>query len=294
MMVPAARQPTVPTGVQRGWLPGARLHLNEGPIDLVIGADGDPAAVRTAFAAASGRFEGLLSELVAELRVLRQPPGSAPLKGPVAQRMLQAVRQHADVFVTPMAAVAGSVADEILAAMATSPGLANAFVNNGGDIAIHLTGGETMRIGAVSEAETAVPDGFVEITTDSGIRGVATSGVDGRSFSRGIADAVTVLTHDAAAADVAATLIANAVDADHPAIHRAPAFSLDPDSDLGNRLVTTEVGRLPQTTVAEALDAGMTCAEDMRRRGLIHAALLRCQDQVRTVANIPSLEQCRS
>ena len=57
-------------------LPGNRLHLSEGPIDLVIWADGEPAAVREAYRAAERRFDGLLAELVAELPLLRTPLGS--------------------------------------------------------------------------------------------------------------------------------------------------------------------------------------------------------------------------
>ena len=56
---------------------------------------------------------------------------------------------------------------------------------------------------------------------------------------------VTVLADTAACADVAATLIANAVDLPgHGAITRAPARTLFPDSDLGAIPVTTDVGAL--------------------------------------------------
>ena len=274
-------------GVQCAPLSGGRLHLNEGPIDLVIGAEGDTAAVRAAYEAASDRFDGLLSDLVSELHLLRQPldPDGNALSGPVAERMVRAVRRHSAVFVTPMAAVAGAVADEILSAMTAVPGLSKAYVNNGGDIAFHLAPGEHFKIGAVSDVRTASPDGLVSIPADAGIRGVATSGADGRSFSLGIADAVTVLAQNAAAADVAATLIANAVDTDHPAIQRAPAWNLDPDSDLENRLVTVAVGKLPMELVAQALDAGAACADRMQQSGAIRGALLRCQGQIRAVTD---------
>ena len=266
-------------------LSGDRLHLHEGPIDLIIGAKGSPAEVHAAYAAATERFDGLLAEVVAELPALRRPVEASGISfsGPVAQRMAQAVRPHAAVFVTPMAAVAGAVADEVLAAMIAAAELDKAYVNNGGDIAFHLAPGEQMKIGAVSEVRTAVPDGFVAIPADAGIRGAATSGREGRSFSLGIAEAVTVLAENAAAADVAATLIANAVDIDHPAIHREPAHGLDPDSDLGDRLVTVAVGDLSAGAAARALDRGARCAETMLRRGVIRGALLRCRGQSRTV-----------
>ena len=83
------------------------------------------------------------------------------------------------------------------------------------------------------------------IDADDPARGIATSGRHGRSFSLGIADAVTVLARTASQADAAATIIANAVDLPgHPAIVRCPANELQPDSDLGARLVTRDVGAL--------------------------------------------------
>jgi len=275
---------TSPT-YQASILPGRRLHLHEGPIDLVIGVAGDAAAVGKAHALASGRFDGLLSSLVAELPALRSPVSATGpvLHGAVAQRMLAATRPHCARFVTPMAAVAGAVADEVLGAMASLPGLTRAYVNNGGDIAIHLSAGETIRLGTVSSLAAAAPDGFVTLSGSDAIRGIATSGAGGRSFSLGIADAVTILAHDAASADVAATLIGNAVNVDHPAIERAPASSLDPDSDLGEQLVTLRVGALPPDAISQALNAGMAVAQDMLDRDLIYGGLLCLGDQTSSV-----------
>ena len=139
-------------------------------------------------------------------------------------------RQH---FITPMAAVAGAVAEEMLAALTQGRDLAKAYVNDGGDIALHLAPGERFSIGIVAELAAPAIAGRAEIAASDAVRGIATSGQGGRSFSLGIADAVTVLARRAAEADAAATLIANAVDLDHPAIQRRPASSLDPDSDLG-------------------------------------------------------------
>jgi ApbE superfamily uncharacterized protein (UPF0280 family) len=268
---------------QCAMLPGERLHLQEGPIDLVIGAEGEAAAIRAALTKAANRFDGLLSQLAAELPALRSPADKTGpvLHGDVARRMLAAVRPHWPTFVTPMAAVAGAVADEILAAMASTPGLAKAYVNNGGDIAVHLMPGECMTIGAVSRL--AAPDGFVKLTGGDGIGGIATSGAGGRSLSLGVADAVSVLARNAAMADAAATLIANAVDVDHGAVTRAPAAALDPDSDLGEKLVTVQVGDLPEKAVSTALCGGVAVARTMLKRKLISGALLCCQDKFRTV-----------
>ena len=266
-------------------LPGNRLHLAEGPIDLIIWADGEPPAVTEAYRAAKRRFDGLLAELVAELPLLRAPltDGLPRLQGPIARRMAEACWPHRAYFITPMAAVAGAVAEAILAAMTAATPLVRAYVNDGGDIALHLTPGTSLAIGVVRSLEKAVPEGEVRITHAMPVRGIATSGRHGRSFSLGIADAVTVLARDAPAADVAATLIANAVNIDDPAIVRRPARDLDPDSDLGDLRVTMDVGPLEPERIAAALDAGVARAEEMRRRGLIEAALLTLRGEWRSV-----------
>ena len=199
---------------------GRRLHLQHGPIDLVVEAFGPRDEVGAAYRQARDRFGSILSELVGELAILRKPlvPSGHPVwqpDGAVAARMAAAVRPHGDVFVTPMAAVAGAVADDVMASMVAGRDLQKAYINNSGDIAVHLTPGETLRLGIVSELFSMSAEDTAEIGFGQPVRGIATSGWQGRSFSFGIADAVTVLAGTAAAADVAATLIANAVDAGH-------------------------------------------------------------------------------
>ncbi|NGO51455.1 UPF0280 family protein [Allomesorhizobium camelthorni] len=264
------------TGPLASWLEdGRRLHLNHGPIDLIIEAFGDASEMHAAYGQAVARFETILTELVRELPELRSPAGLRPrgFAGPTAQRMERAVCPHAKTFITPMAAVAGSVADEIMAAMLAGRALQKAYVNNGGDSALHLADAQSVTI-AIAGTGHGLAD-RVTIRAEDPVRGVATSGWRGRSHSLGIADAVTVLAKDAAAADAAVTIIANAVDLPgHPAVERAPASLLQPDSDLGERLVTVGVGALSGAEVAEALDAGLALAEDCRERGLIHAAAL--------------------
>ena len=266
-------------------LPDGRLHLQHGPIDLILGADADPAARRAAFRAAATRFATVLGELCAELAGLRAEagPGAPLLRGPVARRMAAAARPHAvRCFITPMAAVAGAVADEILAAMVAGAPLGRAFVNNGGDIALHLWPGERFRIGMLDRPDRPGLFGAAEVHAGSPVRGLATSGWRGRSFSLGIADAVTVLAATAAEADAAATVIANAVDLPgHPAIRRMPAAELQPDSDLRSRRVTTAVGTLTPGEIGRALDGGARVAGRLLQDGLMVAAAMHCQGVTR-------------
>ena len=274
-----------------GLLPdGRRLHLQHGPIDLVIEAFGPRDEIGAAYRQARTRFETVLTELVEELAVLRQPvrdprPGVA---GPTAIRMMDAVWPHRDTFVTSMAAVAGSVADEVMASLIDGRSLDKAYINNSGDISVYLTPGQTLRLGIVGQLFRPAIDGTAELSFDRPVRGVATSGWQGRSWSFGIADAVTVLAESAAAADVAATLIANNVNVEHPTIERAPAWELDDQTDLGSRLVTVDVGRLDTEAVESALSKGMQTAQNMCDCGLITAAVLVLKDEIRAIGDVPA------
>lgn len=305
-----------------------RLHLQHGPIDLIVEAFGAADEVERAYAQAIDRFGDILPALVGELTVLRRPMGEAYplLQGPVARRMAEAVWPHRARYITPMAAVAGAVADEMLEALVRGRTLAKAYVNDGGDIAIHLTPGHSLRAGIVADSLsspfkwgstpsygamgscaaqhnltppstiTSTPphmngevghktlDGVALLTHERPVRGIATSGRGGRSFSLGIAESVTVLAATAAAADAAATMIANAVNAEHPAIERRSARDLDPDSDLGELPVTVAVGDLPPEIAAVALDRGRTEARRLRLCGLIDSAALSLEGQWRIEA----------
>ncbi|CAI2931637.1 UPF0280 family protein [Aminobacter niigataensis] len=261
---------------QASWLPdGRRLHLNHGPIDLIVEGFGAKDDLRAAYGQAVERFQTILPELVEELAELRRPASTSPRRfaGPTARRMEAVVAPLAEQFITPMAAVAGSVADEMLAAMVAGRRLDRAYVNNGGDIALYLAPGQPMSA-AIAGTGHGLADRMT-IRWQDPVRGIATSGWRGRSFSLGIADAVTVLAANGAAADAAATLIANAVDLPgHPAIARRPACDLAPDSDLGDRPVTTGVGLLTPPEIDRALDAGLAAADQMRRQGSIQTAVL--------------------
>jgi uncharacterized protein len=266
---------------------GRRLHMQDGPIDLIVEGFGEAREIKAAYQAAAGRFATVLDELCSELTFLRQPAtvdGPLP-EGSVARRMAGAVRPYAARhFITPMAAVAGAVAEEILEAMTSSAKLSRAYVNDGGDIALHLAPSEKFVVGMLERPDRPSLFGTTTIDFEKPIRGIATSGWRGRSFSLGIADAVTVLADTAAMADAAATIIANAVDLPGNAkIGRVRACDLAPDSDLGERLVTQSVGQLSSHEICEALAAGERVAESLRLVGLIRAAALNLQGEVRVV-----------
>lgn len=286
-------------------LADGRLHLQHGPIDCIVEAWGERSEIEAAYAQAVDRFAQLLPVLAGELGLLRSPVYSSypPVRGPVAKRMVAAVWPHRAVFITPMASVAGAVADELLAALVQGRSLHKAYVNDGGDIAVHLQDAHEFDIGIADDPTlralaggrvlaggVPVLAGGLRIRYVDPVRGIATSGWRGRSQSLGIADAVTVLARTAAAADAAATLIANAVNVEHPAIRRAPARAMKEDSDLGDLLVTIEVGALPSAVVEAALDAGHSRACQLCVQGLIEAAFLSLNGKWRTVNALTAAE----
>jgi len=286
-----------------------RLHLQHGPIDLIIGVDGAVSLEleayyrHHAYALAHRRFQTVLDELVSELPLLKSQafPDSSMPNGSAARRMMAAVLPFAEThFITPMAAVAGAVADEVLAAMVSGFPPENRprriYVNNGGDIALHLDAGAEFRVGMSREDGREL--GAFAVDASQPTRGIATSGRGGRSLSMGIADSVTVLARNAAEADAAASLVANAVNLpNHPQVTRARAIDVVDDSDLGEHLVVTGCGELAYHEIGQALEAGATVAERFISGGLIHRAALFLKDHGRIVDpdqnDSPALESKR-
>lgn len=252
--------------------------MQQGPIDLIISACGDQDSVAQAYHYAHKAFGTVLSDLVAELPFLReeQPSVSARPVCAVARRMVKAATQCQDLeSLTPMIAVAGSVADHILDAMLQAPSLSRVYVNNGGDIALWLAPDQSFTIGICDDVRSGSISTNLTLQANHRINGIATSGWQGRSHSLGIADAVTVLASCAADADVAATLIANAVDVpESTAVQRLPANELSPDSDLGTRLVTVAVDALTGAESELALQRGRAKACELLSRQTISAAYI--------------------
>jgi ApbE superfamily uncharacterized protein (UPF0280 family) len=272
------------------WLPdGKRLHLSDGPIDLIVEAFGDQDQIQNAYRAAATRFVTVLDELCRELPLLRKPMllDSVLPTGVVARRMADAVAPFASrCFITPMAAVAGAVAEEILAEMTSASYLTRAYVNNGGDIAFYLASGQHFVAGMIERPDRPSLLGTITLRSDQPSRGIATSGWRGRSFSLGIADAVTVLARSASLADATATVVANAVDLPgHLGIVRQPACELAPDSDLGSIPVTRSVGELTEDEIQEALDSGARVAEELLASDLISSAALSLQSHSRIISS---------
>jgi len=246
-----------------------RLFLNHGPIDIVLEAFGKDKPL--AYEKAKKYFSTLLNELVLDMDLLKKEVvPHRHFNNKISQSMQNATEKFYPDFITPMAAVAGSVADNILNVLVKDTKLEKAYVNNGGDVSFYLTENQTVKSSLAS-----IPNIIAEIDYKDKSRGIATSGWRGRSFSLGIADSVTVLADNAAMADAAATMIANSVNIkNHPLIIKKPAEEIYEDSDLKNLMVTVEVGDLKQSEIEDALRNGNEVGKTYLENGLINSALI--------------------
>jgi len=258
-----------------------------GPMTLTISAwaGGQP---RPVIAAQAARVALRLLAVLADFqKYLKRPVAELPLERP-APAVAARARDAAAALgrgLTPLAAVAGAVADE-LARVSLDLGADKVIINNGGDIALRLGPGQSAQVGlrasagqeAGEKTEAKAPLlGRLNIAAADGIGGVATSGWGGRSFSLGLADAVSVWARSAALADAAATALGNAVKAEVAGVTRRPARELDPASDLGDTLVTIAVPDLSDAERAAALAAGRAEALKMRDEGALLGCLIALQ-----------------
>lgn len=262
-----------------------RLRVEWGPVSLVLAARWAGAPPPDGLEAGGRGALEFLEELAAYRRLLaadvRRIRNPAALPASV-RSLVEAARPFAGEFVTPLAAVAGAVADRV-ADLLAERGAAWAVVSNGGDVALRLAPGEAASVGLVPRVDAAEPVVQVQVTAEDGVGGAATSGFGGRSHTLGIADAVTVFAERAAPADAAATIAANAVDVDSPAVTRLPAEELDPETDLRGLRVTRAVGPLTRGEIDRALDRGAAWVRTRVEEGLVRGAVLSLQGHWRTV-----------
>jgi ApbE superfamily uncharacterized protein (UPF0280 family) len=195
------------------------------------------------------------------------------------RRMIEATKKMGESDLTPLAAVAGAASD-VVADFIFSRGGTKIIVDNGGDVAIRLREGEVARVGVKTEIEAKNPAYLISIDSTMGIGGVATSGLGGRSFTKGIASASTVLSKTAALSDAAATVIGNLTNVEDPNIMRSLAEKIYPDTDIAGEWVTVKVGELSQEKIGEALDRGLSKAYSFCQKGLINGAMIALKGRV--------------
>ena len=146
------------------------------------------------------------------------------------------------------AVVADTVADWL-----ADQGAAVAVANNGGDVALRLAPGQSLRLRTVIDLRTGETSQPALIQAGAGIGGICTSGLGGRSFTRGIAESVTVFAARANVADALATHLANCSFIDSPRVASTLAVNLDPQTDIPELEVVTATDILPEEELHRAI-----------------------------------------
>jgi ApbE superfamily uncharacterized protein (UPF0280 family) len=215
------------------------------------------------------RYRSQLSRPIPQIEELPQDD--------LALGMIASVGAIGDDDLTALAAVAGTIADAV-ADWLFERGATRVIVENGGDIAVRLKAGETTTVGVRPQVNDRHISHVIRLDGSQPAWGVTTSGVGGRSLTRGIASAVTVVAANASVADAAATAIGNTCFVEDNSVVQLPAESLDPSTDLAGLLVTTEVGGLSPGKVLKAIESARQKAELLAQRKVIHGAFIALQN----------------
>lgn len=235
-------------------LEDGRVFFDYGPVSMVLMAKKEGKMLPQLCIDSFSIVEKLLAELAGDLPRLRQYPGLITEDGlsPVGKQMYRTVLSVEEPTLTPMATVAGAVSDTV-ADWIFSRGAELAVVNNGGDIALRLKEGQSLKMGIVSDLASGRMDDIIEIHASDGIGGVCTSGLGGRSLTRGIANSVTVFAKRCIQADACATHIANCSYIDSEQVLTVPAGQEDPGSDIADLTIVKAVGHLTENEIAKGL-----------------------------------------
>lgn len=260
-------------------LPNGTIRVDYGPMRLTIQVSEDGRYL-TRLAEEGARLAiRLLQDLAEHLFLIKQRSLSLKTREDlpeVVRRMIEATKEMLEPDLTPLAAVAGTIS-EIVADHIFTQGGTKVIVENGGDIAIRLKEGEVARVGIRTGIEEKKPSYLVTIEPEIGVEGVATSGLGGRSFTKGIASAATVFARKASLADAAATVIGNLTDVDAPGVIRTLAEQIYPETDIAGQWVTTRVGHLSTPQIEQALKSGLSKAFELQQRGLVYGAFIAVQ-----------------
>lgn len=202
------------------------------------------------------------------------------IREPLALEMICSAMEIGDADLTPMAAVAGTIADAVADYLADR-GMTKVIVNNGGDVAVRLQGGDSVTIGIRQDIRSRDINHVIGLSPSHRSWGVATSGLGGRSLTRGIASAATVIARTASLADAAATAVANACFVEDARVTQRAADLIDPATDIPGVPVTQEVGSLDDERKSIALNRALEKAQRLIERSIIFGAFVAVDGTIR-------------
>jgi len=254
------------------WLDGGRILAESGPMRLIIDARlGQMPQRGSCIRAAEEAFRLLESVAHHRLRLSRFYSAiPSDLDNRIVEKMIRSVLA-VDENMTPMAAVAGSIADGV-AAFLRQRGMTRVIVNNGGDIAIRTSQGESVNVGVRPDLSHDVINHVITLGDERVSWGVATSGLEGRSLTRGVASAATAIAGSASMADAAATSIANASYIEDESVIQKLAGELDAQTDIPGIAVTIQAGPFSDENKELALSRAMMRADALIEKKMIFGA----------------------
>jgi hypothetical protein len=222
-----------------------------------------------------GRYAlGILEQLAPFIPVVKRKSRTLHTETSYPQAvndMILATQAVDDPDFTPLAAVAGAIADLVADYIAATTDATKIMIDNGGDISIRLRGDDQVRVGLRLDVASKRIDYVLSVERDCGI---CTSGFGGRSFTLGVANAVTVLAERAALADAVATYLGNKTTVDSPNVEREWAENIDPETDIPGKKVTKYVGVISEAEIQQALQNGWEEALRLINRGTICGAVI--------------------
>jgi ApbE superfamily uncharacterized protein (UPF0280 family) len=263
-----------------------KMFLEIGPASLVIIGEKDGEPYEFQKEKLVQKVKSILGEIREFLPVLKQKAykiKNTKHMPDVPRKMVEAVKAIDEASLTPMAAVAGAVADAIKKFL-KNEGLDLVSVNNGGDISIFNKKGRCLKIdiGDIHTGESSPYMLNIEQLIDFGL---ATSGFGGRSFTLGLADSVTVIAATGAVADAAATFICNCTNTESDQVVRQKASEIDSLTDIPDDNVTIIIGQLNDRDILKALDNGLSIAANNKNKKHIYDAILKLRGHMVTTIN---------
>ncbi|EHI97716.1 ApbE family lipoprotein [Clostridium sp. DL-VIII] len=261
-------------------LSDGKVFFDYGPVSMVISAFDHKKPLTDLCVSAFEVIEITLKELSISLDILKQKPSLINphcLEG-LSRKMYDAVIITKNPDLTPMATIAGIMSDKV-ADWIYERGGKKVIVNNGGDIALRLSDGESVTVGVLSDLNTNNIDATLTISSEDTIGGIATSGLGGRSFTQGIANAVTILAKTCTQADALATHIANKSYVSSKNVVTVKAGNIDPDSDIKDLEVVVSVSQLSHKEISMALEQMKEESKYQLELGNLYGVLANVQDK---------------
>jgi len=257
-------------------LPDNRVFIDHGPTQMVIDVYVGDERIPEIGVITAERVISQLEELAVYLPQLSKMRTYTKISDEfpkVLNKMIVAVEKSGYKELNTLGAVAGSFSDLALE-YALELGGTRVIVNNGGDIALADLMGKDIKVGIPLYKDTVQGQLVLIITEEMKIRGICTSGIGGRSFTKGIATAAVALAENAATADACATYLGNMTNVDDENIVRCLAEEIDSGTDIPGQMVTLKVGQISERNKYKALYNGLSAAEDLYKRGIIRGAII--------------------